>query len=352
MNRRSAIAAVLAAAAACGGVPLRAQPQAPRLPIRIGLLPDLDPESRESFAAAMKQVGWIEGREYIVETSGLDVAMHLEPVLTRMVPSAPPLTDSDMEAGMRRVAARNPELILATSTAYARVAQRLAPRIPVVMWTSGYPVEAGIAGSLAHPGGNVTGSTIYAGTGIWGKLLELLREVRPSLRRAGVLWDYGPPSFPREEVEPCHRELERAAQALGMKLRIVELSSHARIDAALAELDSERIEALVVTSGWEIARVRRRVMEHARRKRLPVAVDFRWRSTVEPYPLIVYGARQSELMQVAASYAVRILGGAAAGELPIQQPKRFELVINLRTAKQLQLAVPQPLLIRADEVVR
>lgn len=108
---------------------------------------------------------------------------------------------------------------------YAIAAQRLSSTIPIVMWASGYPVEAGVAKSLARPGRNVTGNSIYAGPGVWGKLLQLLRDVKPAVKRIGVLWDYVPPLNPREGVEPCYLELRDAARSLGLTVSIVEIGS-------------------------------------------------------------------------------------------------------------------------------
>jgi putative ABC transport system substrate-binding protein len=359
MNRRETIRALAALAAASAASAVGAAP-----PFRIALFPDLDLESRDAFTRALAKLGWNEGRDYVIEDSGQGGAElarapstpapagRFGQISSGMVAGAPKQDTREMHADTRRLAAGKPDLILATSTAYARHAQSVAPAIPVVMWTGGYPVEAGIAESLAHPGRNATGSTIYAGTGVWGKLVELLREVQPSARQVGVLWDYVPPAFPREEIDPCQRELERAARALGLGLRLIELGAAEELDAAFAALERDKTDALIVTSGWPIARSRHRVMSYAARRRLPVAVDFRWRSTVDPYPLLVYGAHEDELMRIAASYSVRILKGARPADLPIQQPTRFELIVNLRTAKQLGIAVPQQVLLRADDVLR
>jgi putative ABC transport system substrate-binding protein len=194
--------------------------------------------------------------------------------------------------------------------------------------------------------------TLYAGTGIWGKLLELLAELKPGIRRVGVAWGYIPPTFPREEVEPCYAELRSAARTLELSLHIEEISGPERIPAGLASIERASPDALLITAGPGIWDGRQRVMAFAIEKRLPTISDFPWPDADALRPLISYGGSFVAAMGQAAVYVVRILdGGAKPGELPIQQPSRFELAVDLRTARASQLAIPKSLLLRADRVI-
>ena len=151
----------------------------------------------EGWRADMRVLGWIEGQDFIVLPSGIEYGSR---------------NPSNEEA--QRVVANKPDLIFTVSTNYALAAQRATGSIPIVMLTSGYPVEAGVAESLAKPGRNVTGNTTYAEMGVWGKLLQLLREAKPDIKRVGILWTYVIPAFPKEEIEPCFAELNSAARSL------------------------------------------------------------------------------------------------------------------------------------------
>jgi putative ABC transport system substrate-binding protein len=321
--------------------------QSARRPFRIGLLPELNEEHRRFFLAAMEEERWLKDRDFVlVEPESPNARVRL-----RMVPSASKRASEDMASVTKLLMEQKPDLIVATSTAYALAARRFSADLPVVMWTSGYPVEAGIAEKLARPGKNVTGNSIYAGTGMWGKLVELLRDAKPAIKRVAVLWDYAPPAFVREEVAPAYDELRQAGAKLELALRIVEISAAEQIEPALSALEREGVDGLIVTSGWALSQARRRIMRFATDRRIPVIADFRWPSAIEPYPLLVYGASQNELLRSAAQYTVRILNGASAAELPINQPKRFELLVNLKTAAALGLEIPLLLRLRAQEVV-
>jgi putative ABC transport system substrate-binding protein len=342
MNRRRVIASIVLGLASASS---RLLAQAERRPFRIGLLPELSGEHRQLFVAALEEQRWLKERDFVL--------VDPEParIRTRMVPSASRRASEDPAALTRLLVDQKPDLILATSTAYALAVRRLSVDLPVVMWTSGYPVEAGVAERLARPGKNVTGNSIYAGTGMWGKLVELLHEAKPAIRRVAVLWDYVPPAFVREEIVPAHDELRQAAAKLHLALQIIEVSGKEQTESALSTLARDKVDGLVVTSGWGLSQLRAQVMRFATERHIPVIADFRWPAAVEPYPLLVYGASQSELMRNAAQYTVRIGNGASAAELPIRQPTIFELLVNLKTAAALKLQVPQLLRLRAQELI-
>lgn len=301
-------------------------------PYRIGAIPDLLPKRHELIVAALREVGWTEGSDYVIVQSGIAQGF-------------------EIERSVRRVVDGKPDLILASITGYVLVAHRLTKTIPIVMWTSGYPVEAGLVQSLARPGGNVTGLAVYAGTEAFGKLLELLRDVKPGVRRVGVLWGYVPPFHPKEEIEPCYRELREAAHRLGLELRLWEIDRPEQTRAALDAVAAEGMHALLLTSGAPMVPHRAEITRFALGLRLPTISDFTWPG-IEPQALLRYSPPPESLLSQAAVYVDRILRqGASPGELPIQRPVKFELEVNLRTAKALGLEVPQSILLRADRVI-
>jgi putative tryptophan/tyrosine transport system substrate-binding protein len=202
MRRREFIGLV-GGAAATWPLGVRAQ-NTNKAPKRIAFLPDPRPAILEIWRANMRVLGWIEGQDFIVLQSGIE-------------PGSP----KPLDEAAQRVVANKPDLICAISTAHALAAQRATGSIPIVMLTSGYPVEAGAADSLARPGRNVTGNTIYAETGVWGKMLQLLREAKPDISRVGILWTYVIPAFPKEEIEPGYAELKSAARLLNLELHFV-----------------------------------------------------------------------------------------------------------------------------------
>src|SRR4051812_16679815 len=279
--------------------------QAEKRIFRIGLLPELNASNRREFIEALQHQGWASNREFILVEPQTP-----NPVSTRMVTSASKRASEDIPSVTKLLVDKKPDVILATSTAYAMAVNRLSADVPVVMWTSGYPVQAGVAERLGRPGKNVTGNSIYAGTAMWSKLLELLSELSPGIKQVAVLWDYVPPNFIREEIAPAHQELKNAAHKLNLELRILEIGTSAEAQAALATLSKQKADALIVTSGWGLLQTRREVMRFATERGMPVITDFRWPASIEPYPLLVYGASQAELMRTAADYTVRILGGA------------------------------------------
>lgn len=330
MNRRNALAAILGAAA----LPALAQPR--RKPYRIGLIPEFEelPAFRPELSRLFQQLGWREGSDFdfIVTGAKYDTL--------------------EIEAAAARMVAGKPDLILAVGTSVAASLYRRTRTIPIVMVVSGYSVEAGLAESLARPGKNVTGTTIYAGTGVWAKYLELLQSAKPGLKRVGMLMSYTPPGHTRAEIEPVYREVAQGADTLGLQVRVVEVPSPDRVDPALAEIESWKPEALMLTSGQGAWTVREKLSGLAVRLRVPSVSDFPWLG-IEPQPLLTYAPEVLSLWRSAIAYAVRILrDGARPGELPIQQPAKFELEVNLKTAKAIGLTVPQSLLLRADRVIQ
>ena len=205
------------------------------------------------------------------------------------------------DEAVQRVVANKPDLIFTGTIASTLAAQRATASIPIVMLYSGYPVEAGIADSLAKPGRNATGNAIYASTGVWGKMLQLLREVKPDIERVSVLWTYVIPAFPKEEIEPCYAELNSAARSLGLQLHIVEAANADQIKPALAEIEATRPQGLMLTS-FIAAQAMPVVAQFAVDKGLPTVIDFDWTPFLAPpRPLLSYTPVYRELMRSAVA---------------------------------------------------
>jgi putative ABC transport system substrate-binding protein len=302
-------------------------------PKRIAFLPDLVPVTLDDWRADMRSLGWIEGPDFIVIASGVE----------------PGTLGQDADA--QHVVANKPDLIFTMTTANALALQRATRSIPIVMLYSGYPVEAGAADSLARPGRNVTGNAIYAETGVWGKMLQLLREAKPDIERVAVVWTYVVPAFPKEEIEPCFADLNSAARSLGLTLRIVEVAKGEQVEAALVEIEEWRAGGLLLTSSIT-SNAMSVVAQFAVEKRLPTIVDFDWTPFLAPpHPLLGYGPVYRELVRRAATSVDKILRGASPTNLPIERPSRFELIVNQKTAKAIGLDLRAALIAQAARVI-
>lgn len=335
MNRRDSIAALLALGATAGPLRNLAQAQTAHKPYRIALLPDFRRDQElglRLFAEALRESGRVEGRDFVFYRSGI-------------------FYGQDIERSVRLVVDEKPDLILTSNLGYAIAAHKLTKTIPIVMRTSGFPVEGGVALSLARPGKNVTGLTIYAGAQVFGKLVQLLLDASPGVKRIGALCSYVPPFHPPAEADAIIGEMRNAGRLLGIDLRIFEISKSEQLADTLAAVVAERMEALLLTSGVSIAPRLHEITRFALDKHLPTIIDWRW-PAIDPQPLLSYAASADVLIRQTATYANRILWeGAKPGELPIQLPARVELVVNLRTAKAIGITVPQSILLRADEVI-
>jgi putative ABC transport system substrate-binding protein len=332
VNRRDSVLALLALGAAGGSLPALAQAQPARAPFRIGLVPDSHWVVK-GFQEAMGELGRVEGRDYVLIRSGV-------------------FYGPDTQLALDKVLEKKPDLMLTGNLGYAVAAQKATQTIPVVMYVSGFPVEGGVADSLSRPGRNVTGLTIYAGGEVFGKLVQLVHEVKPSAKRIGVFMTYVPPFNPRAEADLIIRGLRSSAEPLGLDVRIFEIGKIEQLDAAMAAAVTQKVEALVLTSGVSTAPKRHEILEYAVAKGLPTIVDTPWQEVGEPRPLLVYSASLPTLLRQAAPYVNQILWkGVKPGDLPIQLPARFEFVVNLKTAKAMGLTVPPSILVRADRVI-
>jgi len=280
----------------------------------------------------MREYGWRENEDFVFINADVPYS----------------ITNAE---GIRRLVAEKPDLILVWSTADALTAHRMSKTIPIVMISSGYPVEAGVAKSLARPGMNVTGNALYAGTGVWGKLLELLKVSKPGIKSVGVLWAYVSPAFPSAEIEPCYRDLKRGAATLGVDINIFEIASKDQLAPALDRITADRSNALLTTAGllpfnWV------QVMQFAIDRKLPTIMDYVQRQSDERMrPLLAYAPSQASLIKTAFAAVDRILKGASPAELPIQQPSSFELVVDLKMAKAIGVTLAPSIMLRADRLI-
>jgi putative ABC transport system substrate-binding protein len=207
------------------------------------------------------------------------------------------------------------------------------------------PVEMGLVASLARPGANVTGTSSQPGPEIFGKQLQFLKEAIPKLTRVAILWNPADPG-----IAPWLKELEASARALRIQLQPVEARGPEGLDRAFAAMARERAEALLVSRGSTFLAHRARIAELALKGQLPTM--FCYREDVEAGGLMAYAVNMTDFIGRAALYVDKILEGAKPADLPVEQPTKFEFVVNLKVAKALGLTIPQSLLLRADEVIQ
>jgi len=298
--------------------------QPPERSARIGLLaPASRSEDVEGFLAGMRDLGYIEGRNLILEYRAAGGKVE------RL---------DDLLAELIRLKV---DVIVTGGTPAALAAKRARTRIPVVIGAMGDPVESGVVASLARPGGNITGLSLVTSEGFAGKYLELLREAVPKASRVAIL---GRPS-----ANSPVQAMERAARSFDIRLQLVEVDQPDRLEGAFAAMAAQQAAALIVTpSPFNLAH-RDRIVSLAAKHRLPAMYGLT--AFVEAGGLMAYGASLRELYRRAATYVDKILKGAKPAELPVEQATKFELVINLNTARALGLAIPSALRLRADRVI-
>jgi putative ABC transport system substrate-binding protein len=238
-----------------------------------------------------------------------------------------------------------PAAIVALVTQASLAAKNATSTIPIVMVGVGDPIGAGLVASLARPGGNVTGNSSVS-VEVMGKSLEILKEVAPERRRVSILWNPANAVFQTQMV----KEAEAAGRRMGLQVQTIAASDARGIDKAFQLMTRERAEALAVLGDPMFIAERTRIATLAAKGRLPSVSGVR--EYADAGGLVAYGPNFYELYRRAAAYVDRILKGANPGDLPVEQPTKFELVINLKTAKALGLTVPPSLLGRADEVMK
>lgn len=312
------------------GAPRMAHAQRQANAFRIGLLGGSSPTSPEAahvwggFLQGMRDLGYVDGRNIVVE------GRYYGDNIARL---------PDLAAELVRLQV---DVIVAGSPPAPEAARRATATIPIVMINHNDPIGGGLAATLARPAGNVTGISLATGA-LRGKQLQLLKEVVPGLDTVAVLWN---PTGPALELQ----ELEVAARSLNLRLEVVEARTSGEFPAALAAATKRRAGALLAQGGSVYFANKARLVELAAESRLPAIYGVK--EYVEVGGLMAYGVDLGDSARRAAGYVDRILKGAKAGDLPIEEPTRFELVINLRAAKALGLAIPPSLLLRADKVIQ
>ena len=303
--------------------------QAPAKARRIGILTSFSPSDtalwHQAFRFGLRDRGWVEGKNISIEYRYAEGKSDRLP---------------DLAADLVR---RKVDVIVASVTTDARAAQKATRAIPIVVAAATDPVATGLVESLARPGGNITGLSQMAPQ-LAGKRLELLKEIVPKLSRVAVLWNsQGPAST-------LHwKEIQLPAQQLGVELHSLEVRSPNDFDKAFEAAIRARAGALLIIPALLITTNLNRLAGLAARSRLPSI--YHDSEFADFGGLVTYGPDRADMFRRAATFVDKILKGAKPGDLPIEQPTKFELVINLKTAKALGLTIPQSVLFRADRVI-
>ena len=313
-------------------IPLTIEGQLPTKVHRIGWLgagpplPEPNP-SLEAFWQGLHDLGYVEGQNLVIEYRYAEGKAERLP---------------DLAAELVRLPV---DVIVAGGTAAIRAAQHATRTIPIVMAVAYEPVGEGLVASLAQPGGNITGVS-WLGAELPGKRLEILKETVPQLSRIAVLANPDNPAY----TSGMHN-VTVAAKALALQLHVVEVRRADELDTAFATMTREGMDALLVLEdSLLLSGLRRRIAELAATHRLPAM--YGWKYHVDAGGLMAYGPSQPAMFRRAATYVDKILKGAKPATLPVEQPTKFELIINLKTAQALGLTIPPSILFQADEVLR
>jgi putative ABC transport system substrate-binding protein len=312
--------------------PLATEAQQAGKVYRVGILsieaaPSGEDVATSPLRAALGDLGWIAGQNMVLE---------------RRYAGGQPDRLPALAADLVRLKV---DVIVTFLNHETLAAKRATASIPIVMLLGIYPEQAGLVVSLARPGGNVTGTSVGPITG--GKYLELLKEAVPRLTRVAFLWD---PTFPGFANTMAQEGLGVEVRKLGLTLASIEIQRPGDIERAIAMIATERLGALWVLPIGSLAANTRQVIDFAAKHRLPTIFPSRY--FVEVGGLMSYGYDRAHLAKRAAAHIDRILKGAKPADLPVEQASKFELVINLKTAKALGLTIPQSLLQRADQVIQ
>jgi putative tryptophan/tyrosine transport system substrate-binding protein len=306
--------------------PLAARAQQPERMRRIGALlfgtPETDP-NLGAFRQGLRELGYLEGQNIVTEY--------------RYAEGRP----ERLRALASELVAVKPDVIFALGGDVAPFVRAATSTIPIVMVVSLDPVQTGLVASLARPGGNITGVT-FVSSDLAAKRLQFLREMAPNLERVAVIWN-------PDHIDPEYRETQAAAKELGIQIQSLEVRSRDDFDAAFQAATTARTQALIPVSSRLMTTNRPRIIQFSTQRRLLLASG--WGPWAREGALLSYGPDLDVITQRAAAYVDKILRGARPGELPVEQPTKFQLVINGKTAKAFRLQVPDKLLALADEVI-
>ena len=302
--------------------------QAARIP-RIGILLGASASSVstrvEAFRQRLRELGYVEGRNIVIEYRYAEGKRERLP---------------DLAAELVRLKVD----VIVTYGAGILAAKKASATIPIVFGAHPDPVGSGLVSSLARPGGNITGLSLMK-PDLDGKRLELLKEAFPKVARVAFLWQ---PGVTGGNLNPT--DMEAAAKALGLKLQSLEVRGLDDFDSAFARAKKERAQALIATVGSVIATQQRQVLDFAAKNRLPAMyTNSRW---VDAGGLMSYGPSRTDQWRRAADFVDKILKGTKPADIPVEQPMKFEFIVNLKAAKQIGVTVAPNVLVRADRVIR
>jgi putative ABC transport system substrate-binding protein len=299
----------------------------PRIGFLNALFPTTNPVRIEAFREGLRDVGYVEGKNIVIEYR------YAERKFDRLLPA--------LAAALVRLKV---DVIVTSAAQETRAAKAATSTIPIVMTNDPDPVGTGVVASLARPGNNITGLSTLSPE-LSGKRLELLKEIIPKLTRVAVLGNSTSPGN-----ADTLKELELAAQELKVKLQYLDVLSVNDIETSFRAAGKERADAVLVLSNSLFTSQRRQIIDLAVKSRLPAS--YARPEFVEAGGLMTYGVNVNDLDRRAATYVDKILKGAKPADLPVEQPTKFEFIINLKAAKQIGLIIPPNVLARADKVIR
>lgn len=324
-TRLSLVVAVLILA-----TPLAIEAQPTGKVYRIGVLEIVDAASNaanlNAFRQGLAELGYVEGQNFVIEYRSAD---------------GRPERFLDLATELVRLKV---DVIVTRGTPATLTAKQATPTIPIVMASSGDPVFEGIVASLARPGGNVTGLHIMGPPDLGGKRLRLLKEAVPGSSRIGILWN------PDLYTPLIVRDTERTARAMGVQLKSLEMQRSEPFEQVFETALFGQVDALIAVEDQLTFTYRARILEFAAMSRLPAIYGLR--EFVDAGGLMSYGTDRRDLYRRCATYVHRILTGASPADLPVEPPIKFELAINLKTARVLGLMIPPALLLRADYIIQ
>jgi putative ABC transport system substrate-binding protein len=293
---------------------------------RVGILSAGESAREASFRRGLRDLGYIEGGNLVLE-------------IRHDAGNTAGLTERAAELARLKV-----DVIFASSSTYVHAARQVTSTIPIVFAAHNDPVGTGDAASLGHPGGNATGLTLM-GTDLSVKQMQLLRQIVPGATRLAILWNPTTPSH-----APALEQMDAAARSLGIQLRKVEAKLAGEMDSAFAAAKREGAQAVFVLASPMVTLEASLLANVAAKHRLPTMYSSR--EFAEAGGLIAYGPDRIDLFRRAAEYVDKILKGAKPGDLPIAQPTKLELIVNLKSAKTLGIKIPEAVLVRADALIQ
>ena len=323
----------LIAAGALLAAPLAAEAQQASKVARIGFLAanlGANTHLHEAFRQGLRDLGYVEGRNLVLEYRDAEGKLEQLPALAAEL-----------------VALKVDVIVTGGGTPTALAAKQATRTLPIVFASAPDPVMDGLVTSLARPGGNVTGSAALSPE-LVAKCLEQLKQAVPGVSRVAVLWHPG--AAGESTGKDMLKSVEGAARALEVRLQLVEAQGPADFDRAFSDMTRARAQALTVLPSVMFFSERRRLAGLAAKNRLPAV--YAQREFIDAGGLMAYGANLADLFRRAATYVDKILQGAKPADLPVEQPTKFELLINLKAANALGITIPQSVLARADEVIR